>query len=102
MRCAHCDELIREGEQYTTYDNPGASFAGSTVYLARQTLPAGTDPDGPETPPASPPSGTADSRTGALAPVAGPHSGRFGSGPHKTHVSPLATPTGLVSAGSQG
>ncbi|MFJ8364014.1 hypothetical protein [Streptomyces sp. NPDC093984] len=32
MRCARCDELIREGEQYTTYDNPGASFAGSTVY----------------------------------------------------------------------
>lgn len=31
-RCGRCDEPIQDGEEYTAYNNPGASFGGSTVY----------------------------------------------------------------------
>jgi hypothetical protein len=31
--CARCDKPIRPGEEYVRVDNPGASGAGSTLYI---------------------------------------------------------------------
>jgi hypothetical protein len=31
--CARCQERIKAGEKYTKHDNPGASAAGSVVFL---------------------------------------------------------------------
>ncbi|MGW9029114.1 hypothetical protein ACWGQ5_34295 [Streptomyces sp. NPDC055722] len=36
MICARCDKPIRDGQEYTTEANPGASAAGSDIHLHKQ------------------------------------------------------------------
>ncbi|MGW0134813.1 hypothetical protein [Streptomyces sp. NPDC003299] len=31
--CERCTEVIREGEPFRKYENPGASHGGATVYM---------------------------------------------------------------------
>ena len=36
MICARCEKPIRDGEDYTTEVNPGASGAGSDIHLHKR------------------------------------------------------------------